>query len=169
MSNDFSFTTDSSAEAVSEDTNVLNQLKAAIQKKVQREEIYIPVPERPGVMVRISPNIQQAQIRSWRRNAGEETKKGIDTVKFSCNVVAATCTGILMNDQVVTNDMGVELTFASPEIMQMTNTSRPHPDCVLSFFGLEPHVEAAAVAIIEAAGYGETVDAVDPTKRSSES
>ncbi len=53
--------------------------------------------------------------------------------------------------------------------MAMTNTNRPHPDCVLAFFGLEPHIEAAAVAIIEAAGYGDTVDAVDPTKRSSES
>jgi hypothetical protein len=38
----------------------------------------------------------------------------------------------------------------------------------LAFFGLEPHVEAAAVAIIEAAGYGDNVDAVDPMKRSSE-
>ena len=169
MSNDFTFSTDDSNDSVVDNTNVLNQLKAAIQKKVEREEIYIPVPERPGVMVRISPNIQQAQIRSWRRNAGEETKKGIDTIKFSCNVIAATCTGILINDTVVTNDMGVEVTFASPEVMQMTNTSRPHPDCVLAFFGLEPHVEAAAVAIIEAAGYGESIETVDPTKRSSES
>lgn len=168
MSNDFSFTSNETSETVVDDSNVLNQLKAVIQKKVQREEIYIPVPERPGVMVRISPNIQQAHLRAWRKNAGEETKRGMDTVKFSCNVIAATCTGILINDQVVTNDMGVELTFASPEIMQMTNTTRPHPECVLAFFGLEPHVEAAAVAIIEASGYGESVEAMDPTKRSSE-
>lgn len=151
-----------------EDSNVLNQLKSVIQKKIRREDIYISVPERPGVMVRISPNITQAQLRAWRKNAGDDTKKGLDTVKFSCNVIASTCSGIVMNDVVVTNDTGIELTFASPEIMQMTNTTRPHPDCVQAFFGLEPHLEAAAVAIIEACGYGDSVDAVDPTKRSSE-
>lgn len=151
-----------------DDLNVLNQLKSVIQKKVQREEIYISVPERTGVMVRVSPNITQTQLRAWRKNAGDDSKKGLDTLKFSCNVIAATCTGLVMNDVVVTNDMGIELTFASPEIMQMTNTTRPHPDCVQAFFGLEPHIEAAAVAIIEASGYGDSVDAVDPTKRSSE-
>jgi len=119
-------------------------------------------------MIRVSPNITQSQLKSWRRNAGEERKGGMDTLKFSTNLIAATTTGILLNEVVATDDNGVEVTFASPEIMAMTNTSRPHPDCVLAFFGLEPHVEAAAVAIIEAAGYGDNVDAVDPMKRSSE-
>lgn len=168
MSNDFTFTTNENGSADAVDSNILNQLKAVIQKKVERDEIFIPVPERPGVMVRVSPNITQNQLRAWRRNAGDDTKKGLDTLKFSCNVIAATCTGIVMNDNVVTNDMGVEVTFASQEIMQMTGTSRPHPDCVQAFFGLEPHIEAAAVAIIEASGYGDAVEAVDPTKRSSE-
>jgi hypothetical protein len=149
--------------------NVLNQLKGIIQRNVERKTVLISVPERPGVYVRISPNISQSQMRAWRKNAGEETKRGLDTLKFSCNVIAATCTGIEVNGSIVTNDNGVELTFASPEIMSMTGTSRPHPDCVLAFFGLEPHVESAAVAIIEAAGYGEAVESVDPTKRSSES
>lgn len=152
-----------------EPDNVLGSLKKVIQDKVRRGDVYIPIPERPGVMIRVSPNISQAQLKSWRRNAGEERKGGMDTLKFSTNLIAATTTGILLNEVVATDDNGVEVTFASPEIMAMTNTSRPHPDCVLAFFGLEPHVEAAAVAIIEAAGYGDNVDALDPTKRSSES
>lgn len=160
--------TSKKAKIVGDPENILDQLRSVIQQKIEREEIYIPVPERPGVLVRVSPNITQSQLRAWRRNAGEDTKRGMDTVKFSCNLIAATCTGILVNDVVVTNDQGIEVTFASPEVMQMTNTSRPHPDCVLAFFGLEPHIEAAAVAIIEAAGYGEEVEAVDPTKRSSD-
>jgi hypothetical protein len=168
MSNDFTFTSGNNADAEAADSNVLNQLKAVIQKTTKREDIFIQVPERDGVLVRVSPNITQNQLRAWRRNAGDDTKKGLDTLKFSCNVIAATCTGIMINDEIVTNDMGVEVTFASQEIMQMTGTSRPHPDCVQAFFGLEPHIEAAAVAIIEASGYGDAVEAVDPTKRSSE-
>lgn len=168
MSDDFEFTSDISKTVIGNPENLLDQLKTVIARKIERDEIFIPVPERPGVMVRISPNITQSQLRVWRKNSGEDTKRGMDTLKFACNLIAATCTGIVLNDETVTNDQGIELTFASPEIMAMTNTNRPHPDCVLAFFGLEPHVEAAAVAIIEAAGYSDSVEAVDPTKRSSE-
>lgn len=171
MSEDFEFTTDKktkSEKIVGNPDNILDQLKTVIQRKIERDEVFIPVPERPGVMVRISPNITQNQLRAWRKNAGEDSKRGMDTLKFACHVVAATCTGILMNDEIVTNDQGIELTFASPEIMAMTSTNRPHPDCVQAFFGLEPHIESAAVAIIEAAGYGDSVETVDPMKRSSD-
>lgn len=156
-------------QQLAESDNVLDQLKKVIKEKVRRDDVYIAIPERPGVMIRVSPNITQNQLKAWRRNAGEERKGGMDTLKFSTNLIAATTTGILLNDEIATDDNGVEVNFASPEIMQMTDTTRPHPDCVLAFFGLEPHVESAAVAIIEAAGYGDQVDALDPTKRSSES
>lgn len=158
----------SSGTDTADGDNVLDALKKVIQDKVRRDDVYVQVPERPGVMVRVSPNITQAQLKSWRRNAGEERKGGMDTLKFSANLIAATTTGILINDEIVVDENGIELTFASPQIMAMTNTSRPHPDCVLEFFGLEPHIEAAAVAIIEASGWGDQVDALDPTKRSSE-
>jgi hypothetical protein len=154
---------------VFEDTNVLNNLKKIISEKVKRTDIYIPVPERPGVMIRVSPNINQQQMKNWRKSAGEDRKNGMDTIRFSAHLIAATTTGIVLHDEIVTDSEGIELTFASREIMEMTGTTRPHPDCVLAFFGLEPHVESAAVAIIESAGYGDNVDAVDPTKRSSES
>jgi len=146
---------------------VLDQLKEVLSKKVERDPVFIEVPERPGVYVRVSPNVSQNQMKAWRRNAGEDSKKGMDTVKFACQLIASTCTGILVNDEIVTNDKGIELTFASPEIMEMTGTTRPHPDCVTAFFGLEPHIESAAVAIIEAAGYGDNVESLDPTKTRS--
>ena len=65
------------------------------------------------------------------------------------------------------DDNGNEITFASPLMMEMTETSRPLPDCVRAFFGVDPHVEAAALAILDAAGFSDTVDAVDPTRGSS--
>ena len=48
----------------------------------------------------------------------------------------------------------------------MTNTTRPIPECVQAFFGLDPHVESAALAIMDAAGYGDDVETVDPTMES---
>jgi hypothetical protein len=146
--------------------SILDQLSQVVSKKIERDPVYLEVPERPGVTVKISPNITQHQLRSWRKNAGEDTKNGLDATRFACAVIGHTTMAICINGEEVTNDDGVILTFASPEVMKMTNTTRPLPDCVREFFGIDPHVEAAALAIMEAAGYSDTVEAVDPTKQS---
>lgn len=154
------------AKASSKGPSVLDQLKATVSKKVERPHIYIEVPERAGVTIKVSPNINQNQLRAWRKNAGEDSKNGLDPTRFACQVVGHTTEAICFDGVEVTNDQGITLTFASPEILEMTNTTRPLPDCVREFFGIDPHVEAAALAIMEHAGYSDTVEAVDPTKRS---
>lgn len=145
---------------------VLEQLKEVLAKKVEREPVFIEVPERPGVTVKVSPNITQHQLRSWRKNAGEDTKNGMDATKFACAVIGHTCTGIFVNGEQVVNEDNIGLTFASDAILEMTATTRPIPDCVRAFFGIDPHVESAALAVLEAAGYSDTVETVDPTKTS---
>ena len=54
--------------------------------------------------------------------------------------------------------------FASPEILEMTNTTRPLPDAIREFFAVDPHLESAAIKILDYAGYGDDLDAEDPTK-----
>jgi hypothetical protein len=147
--------------------SVLDQLKTSLSKKVERPKVFVEVPERPGITIEVSPNITQHQMRSWRKNAGEDTKHGMDGTKFACSVVAHTTIGIYINGEQATNEDGIPLTFGSDLILQMTGTNRPTPDCVRAFFGIDPHIEAAAVAILEAAGYSDTVETVDPTKVSS--
>lgn len=146
--------------------SVLDQLKEVLAKKVEREPVFIEVPERPGVTVKVSPNITQHQLRAWRKNAGEDTKNGMDATKFACAVIGHTCTGIFINGEQVVNEDNIGLTFASDAILDMTGTTRPIPDCVRAFFGIDPHVESAALAVLEAAGYSDTVETVDPTKNS---
>lgn len=148
------------------DDNVLDALKAVISKKVQRAEIFITVPERPGVTLLISPNITQNQIRAWQKNAGSESKTGIDATKFACQVIGHTTKGIFLNGEEVLEN-GKSLGFASPSVLKMTGATRALPDCVQMFFGLDPHVESAALAIIDAAGYGDTVEQQEnPSKQS---
>lgn len=147
----------------SSEPTVLDELRTVVAKKVERPAIFIEVPERPGVTLKVRPQITQHQMRSWRKNAGEDTKSGLDGTKFACSVIGHTTVGIFINGREVTDKSGVAVTFASPEILEMTQTTRPLPDCVREFFGIDPHVEAAALAIMEHAGYGDTVDAVDPT------
>lgn len=146
--------------------SVLDQLKEKLSKKVERATVFVEVPERPGVTIQVSPNITQHQIRSWRKNAGEDTKNGMDATKFACSVLGHTTVGIFVGSEQAVDDDGIALTFGSRAIMDMTGTSRPVPDCVKAFFGIDPHVEAAALAVLEAAGYSDTVETVDPTKMS---
>jgi hypothetical protein len=146
---------------------VLDRLKTLISAKVERPIIFLEVPERENVFLRVSPNITQAQMKAWRRNAGEESKNGLDPARFACQVIGQTCVGIIMDDEEVFDEAGNALNFAAPEVLEMTNAARPVPDAVRNFFGTDPHVEGAALAILEAAGYGDTVDTVDPTSLSS--
>jgi hypothetical protein len=146
---------------------LLQKLSSVIEKKVERPIVYIDVPERPGVTLKISPNITQNQMRNWRKQAGEDTRNGMDGTRFACSVIGHTTIGICMNNEEVFDDDGNELTFASPLVLKMTDTTRPLPDCVREFFGVDPHIEAAALAILDAAGYSDTVETVDPTKESS--
>lgn len=145
--------------------SILDQLKEVISKKVSRPEILIDVPERPGVKLRVSPNITQNQLRAWQRSCGADSKNGLDGVKFACTVIGQTTRGILLNGEEVFED-GRPLGFASPSVLAMTQASRAIPDCVQGFFGLDPHLESAALAIIDAAGYGDTIEAEkeNPTK-----
>lgn len=112
----------------------LSRLKTVIAKKVERTVVLLEVPERPGVKVRISPNISQQQMKNWRKNAGEDTRNGLDATKFACSVIAHTTVGLEIDGEEVFDEDGNELTFASPAVLAMTETTRPLPDCVKAFF-----------------------------------
>lgn len=148
------------------DNSPLSRLKETISKKIERPIILLEVPDREDVYLRISPNITQTQMKAWRRNAGEDSKKGLDPTKFAAYVIGHTTVGIEMDGEEIFDEDGNSLNFASKDILESTDTTRPVPDAVLAFFNLDPHVEAAALAVLEHSGYGDTVETVDPTKQS---
>lgn len=148
------------------DETPLNRLTELIKKKVERQPIYLEVPERQSVTIKVSPNITQTQMRNWRKQAGEDTRNGMDATRFACLVVGSTTIAICLNGEEVLDENGYEVNFASDEVHKMTDSTRS-VDAVRAFFGVDPHVEAAALAILDAAGYSDTVETVDPTKESS--
>ena len=155
-----------SASKAEEEPTLLERLKETISAEVDRPVVLLEVPERKGVYIRISPNISQSKMRHWRKQAGEETKNGLDPTKFACFVVGHTTTGFEMDGEEVLDEDGLPMNFASSAILKMTGAGRPVPDAVRNFFGTDPHVEAAALAVLEAAGFSDTVDTVDPTNES---
>jgi hypothetical protein len=155
------------APSATHEQTILSKLKETIQKKVERPIVQLEVPERPGVTLRISPNISQNQLKNWRKQCGEDSKNGLDGTKFSCFVIGHTTVGVCFDGEEVQDDAGYPLNFASADILSMTDTSRPIPDAVRVFFGVDPHLESAALAILDAAGYSDSVATVDPTMESS--
>jgi hypothetical protein len=167
MTNLYSESSNFDNEPLVDSDNVLDQLTAVISKKVSRPDIFINVPERPGVSILVSPNITQQQIKAWQKNAGSESKSGLDAIRFACQVIGHTTKGIYLNGEEVLEG-GKSLGFASPSVLKMTGATRALPDAVQKFFGLDPHLESAALAIIDAAGYGDTVEQQEnPTTPSS--
>ena len=68
------------------------------------------------------------------------------------------------SNELVMDDDGNAITFASPVVMEMTDTDRPLPDAIRAFFAVDPHLESTALKILDHAGYGDEVDMEDPTK-----
>ena len=149
-----------------DESSLLQRLKNKLQREIRRPDIVLPVPERPGVSVQFSPNITNHQIRRWRKMSGEDTKKGLDGTLFACHLLGNTCTGIIMDGELVTEN-GHPVTFASDSILSWLEADRPIPDGIQAFFGVDPHVDAAGFAVLEAAGYSDDIEPeADPTKTS---
>lgn len=148
----------------SDEPTLLAALKNTLSKDVRREDVLIEVPERPGLVVRFSPNITQHQIKAWRRSSGEDKKGGMDAVRFASHVLANTCTGLVLNGQEITEN-GDPVTFSHETVMKMVGAHRVF-DCVREVYGLDPHIEAAALAVLDASGFNDDVERVDPTKNS---
>lgn len=149
-------------EDLVDSNNVLDKLRAIVQEEVRRPDIEIPVPERQGVSVVFSPNIDSKRLKRLRKLSGAESRNGLDPLKFASYVIAETTTQILVKGEVAQNDDAINLNFASLEILEMTEAGDPL-EAVQKFFGLDPHVESAALKILESAGYSDELDEADPT------
>jgi len=143
---------------------VLDQLREVISQEVTRPDIEIAVPERPGVTVTFSPNISNDQLKAWRRSSTNKRTDEMDSIKFSCYVIGQTVTGIYIHGKLAMDDDGNVITFASPEMLEMTGKDRPLPDAIQAFYGVDPHLEAVALKVLDYAGYGDDVEMGDPTK-----
>jgi hypothetical protein len=86
--------------SVPEETQ-LNKLRTLVKRKVERNPVLIEVPERPGLSVKVSPNITQTQMKNWRKQCGEDSRNGLDATKFACMVIGHTTIGIYVDDEEV--------------------------------------------------------------------
>jgi hypothetical protein len=153
---------DTDPVAIKPNESQLDRLRDVLSKRLERPNRLIEVPERPEIQLIFSPNITQTQFKQWTKLAGEGTKKdGADSFVFACIVVAQTARGLIIDGEEVLDENEYPLTFASPTLKDMLGYQKQFPDGVKALFGVDAHVLAAASAILDAAGYGDTVETTE--------
>jgi len=174
MTNDVKLTVNSGEESTpsvvprAPKKNILDQLKDMLAEEVRLPAVEIPVKARKGMSVQYSPNISSADLRKWRKKATNKVGD-LDNVKFSSYVVVATAEAILIDDVVVIDEEDNNVIFNSRTIAEMVNVDITQivPRGVQLFFGVDAHLETTALLILDRAGYGDEIDAEDPTSGSS--
>ena len=152
-----------------ESKNVLSQLRAIVMEEVNLPDVEIEVKQRSGVSVVYSPNISNAQLRGWRKKCTNRKTGELDNIKFACLVVGDTAQEIHVNGDPAICDDGSPLVFNSNEFAEMIGVEKFEivPHGIRDFFGVDAHLEATAMLILDNSGYGDDVEAEeDPTSGS---
>lgn len=126
--------------------------------------VTLPVPARPGWGIKIRTDLTLKEVNAWRKSAGKDEIRGA-----LLHVVNATI-GIVHNGAVLVLDEETML-FGSPEFQQLLRLDQvPAVECARRFIGRDGDISALAVAVMQASGFGSSVesmtdDETDPTSR----
>lgn len=149
-------------EEVSSD---LDDLRAELNADVS-PTTSIPVLGRPGYAVRFRTDFTGRDLDLLRKRAKDrKMSDGIDGVKFASLLLAFTAQGITRAGAELSEQLGTTapVTFTTREFQELMGTTTADTT-VRKFYGLEGHVDAAARRLMTEAGWGDEVDAMDPTE-----
>lgn len=143
----------------------LDDLKAELTAVVAPTTT-IPVLGRPAYAVRFRTDFTGKDLDGLRKKAKDKRMTdGVDGVRFASLLLALTCQGITRNGRELSEDLGTSapVTFTTPELQELLGTANADTT-VRALYGLEGHVDSAARRLMVEAGWGDEVDALDPTQ-----
>ena len=147
--------------------NVLSQLREALEAKIAIPVIEMPVIKRPGVSVLFKPEVSSSQLRSWQKRC--TNKRGeLDNVRFSSMVIVSMSQGLKVNDTEVLTESGDSFELNSKDFAEFIGVDMGEiiPEGIRLLYGIDAHVEATALRLLDEAGYGDSPEIEDPTKGS---
>lgn len=143
-------------------------LLAEIAAPVVVPEVIVPHRFRPPWAVQYSTALDLDDLKRWQKRATPPGNRGqVDEVRLACIVLANLCKAILRNGEPVLDLDGAPLTFAHPAVWQTYQAKRA-ADAVRKFYGNDPYLAATLDAVLAAAGIGDEVETLDPTRPSSD-
>lgn len=124
----------------------------------------IEVPKRPSYAIRCRTDYTGLDVDLIRKKCRDKKfTDGIDGIKFASLLLASTCVAIVRNGADLELDGEAPITFTSKALQTRMGTTTA-ADTVRKFYGLEGHVDAAGRRLMNEAGYGDDVYAMDPTQ-----
>lgn len=152
-----------------EDRSDLDDLRAELTATVAPTTT-IPVLGRQGYAVRFRTDFTGRDLDALRKKArNKRFVDGVDGIRFASLLLAFAAQGITRQGRELGEQLGADgpVTFTSPELQDLLGTRNdPNPAdaTVRKLYGLEGHVDAAARRLMAEAGWGDEVDAEDPTE-----
>lgn len=149
------------ADEPATDPTIMDALQNELKKAVRNEPLTLTVPNRPTISLVFDPNIEAIHLQMWRKASADKTMPDkFDSLKFSCIVVANTCTNVMYDGAIMTDTDGHDLKFSNKNFLKMLGSDRA-VTAVRQLYGADGHIFIAASAIMTAAGYDEDEDGQD--------
>lgn len=124
----------------------------------------LEVPKRPAYGVRCRTDYTGLDTDLIRKKCRDKKfSDGIDGVKFAALLIASQTVEILRHGEPLELDGVTPVTFTSKPLQERMGTTTAD-QTVRKFYGLEGHVDAAGRRLMNEAGYGDDVYAMDPTR-----
>lgn len=130
--------------------------------------VTLPVATRPGYSIRFSTELAHEQLDAWTRKCRDpKSLVGYDELRLACIILGNQCEAILRQGEPITS-AGADLTFAHPAWLKLVAKPSAVPG-IRAFYGRDALVIATGRKVLDAAGYGDQVaaleagDDVDPT------
>lgn len=126
-------------------------------------DVVFSVRTRDGWAVRYSTDIDADQLKLWQKRSKDQ-RGDIEEIRLASIMLANLCVGLIRNGNDLT-DNGEPVTFAHPDIWRLYNASRA-ADAVRSFYSLDTYLVSTCNSLLREAGWGEEIQALDPTQDS---
>lgn len=144
---------------VDDEDTLLAELRADLAKETV-PTVTLPIPGRPGWEAEYRVDVRGAQLDGWRKRAQAAGKRGrLDPAIFAGILLAELNVGLHRQGKPIVLD-GEPATFRSEAYLELLEVNGARP-AVLKTYALEGQTDAAARAVLKAAGWGDDVEELD--------
>lgn len=148
--------------------STLEMLRDELRVSLDKGTVTYRVDARPRFSVEYRLDLDLPQMEGWRRASIDPATGDQDFHLFNRTVLAAQCSRIWHDGQVVNDSAGRPVTFASDDFQRLLNVPAGSPDgaveAVRAFYGGDIPIVAVVDALSAKAGIGKQAEEVDPTR-----
>lgn len=147
---------------IGEDGTLYAEMLTDLAKKVEKEELLLPVPNRPDFQIKFVADVSYDEYNMWQRRATDKKKKELDPLKMSFTVLSHCSRGLVYKGREMNDSSGEPLVFANNELHKMMGVPIGGTAmCIRKMYGADGHLVIVMNRILVAAGFDPEADIDD--------